>query len=92
MLTLTAARAGAAAERAALIISKTPTLSSHSRARSPVHGVLKVLHSSMTSLREFMLSLLIKERSLIYFRGYQLPYKDAMLLAFNVVSRKLLTF
>ena len=38
-----------------------------------------------------MLSLVIKERSLIYFRGSQLPYKEAMLLAFNVAFRKLLT-
>ena len=33
------------------------------------NGVLKVLHSSMTLLREFMLSRVIEERSLIYFRG-----------------------
>ena len=97
-LPLTATRAGAAARRAALNKHtkydhlKTPTISSHSRARSPVHGVLKVLHSSMTSLRESMMSLVIKERSRIYFRGSLLPYKEAMLLAFNVVFRKLLTF
>ena len=71
-LPLTAARAGAAAERAALnkhtkydnLKKRLHFRSTRVRGHRCMEYGKYCMHSSMTSLREFMLSLVIKERSL----------------------------